>query len=905
MTPVARSRNVAPGRIRSAAALLATLALSLVLSACGGGGSGGGTSTNPAPVTGGDSGGFVYKGPAPINLSVQRFQTAFYNNLVASNRCGTCHTRGGSGSTAFVDRNDVNYAYTQALTLVNEANPVASHIVDKVYSGGTGHNCWEASAAACRVQMISYLQNWFSDSLEGASAVKLAAPTDRDPNGGSGGFRSFPSEADYAGSQLYVKVKDYCSRCHSETSAVQQQPYFASSVVATSYAAIQSRVDLNDPLLFDIVNTPRAKSRLVVRLRDEFHNCWTADCTANAREMQEAIRQLALGVTPTTLDPGAYRSQGQVLGDGIVGVSGSRFESFQIALWRFLEGEGSIVSDTSGVAPAISLTVNGTEGETGNFKWIGGGGIQFNGAWASGTAAMSKKLYDEIAAGGEYTVEAWTLPGNTTDSGKSIVAYSDGGNNRNFLLGQTMYNYDYANRSSATNARGEVGTTKFASIGNLEALQAAQQYVAVTYDPVNGRKIYVGDSRSPDVALVSNAYPDDKGTLANDWSKTYSVVMGANAAGGDAWQGALRMVAVHKRALSPAQLAMNFAVPPGEKRYVMFNVSHIANMPASCTGTDSGGSPVSYCFVYFEVSQLDNYGYLFNRPHFISLNSDISDIDNHLEIQGIHIGINGKLAPVGQAFVNVDAVISTNPGATPHYVIGDEPGAGQQLADVGTVIPKLTGVDGDLFYLEFDKIGSNAAQAPAPVVSAFGFTLKGAVGLDLGWRTFDEVSATFSQLTGVPVTAQTGQPGVTVARVLSGVRSQLPAVADFSAYLSSHQTSVTQLAIAYCSALMNDSGYRQTFFAPVGTNLSDLKANNWGNLVDPLVEKFLSGGGLYYSPALSTGMHDELIALLTNSNGSRKAGLCAGGSCTTDAQIKNAATVACSAALANAAITLQ
>jgi hypothetical protein len=523
-------------------------------------------------------------------------------------------------------------------------------------------------------------------------------------------------------------------------------------------------------------------------------------------------------------------------------------------------------------------------------------------AVAYGSAASSKKLFDLLAPAGEYSVETWVLPTNTADMNREIVAYSDGANNRNFMLGQTMYNYDFYNRSSDTNGRGMVGTTKFSTTPALEALQSSLQHVVVTYSPVGGRKVYV------DGVLVSENYPDDNGTLADDWASNYSIVMGGTLGGSSqtAWKGALRMVAVHKRALNPTQIAQNLAVPPGEKRYVMFNVSHLSNMPTSCRGIDGGGNAVSYCYIYFEMSQYDNYAYLFNKPYFISLNSAISDL-NGLRIKGIHIGVNGKLSEVGQAFVNVNATINT----ANSYVAGNEPGSGQLLANVGTIVPKVSGADGDLFYLEFDLIGGNGDQTPTAVVLPFAYTLDGVAAIDLGWRTFDEISNSFAQLTGVPITASTGvsdtQGTVTVARVFNGVRQQLPAVEDFPAYLSSHQTSVTQLAIAYCAGLMNNSSYRIAFFGASASAPSYLPGNGWNNLTQPLTDKFLSGGGLY-SPTLATQLEGELLELLTHPavDTTRKPGLCAaGGSCSSDAQILNAATVTCAAALANAAVTLQ
>lgn len=885
--------------IRAAGVALLT-AVTFALAACGGG-SGGGNSANPQPVQtpGGNTSGFIYSGPRAQSPEIQLFQTAFYNNVVP--HCGGCHTTGGQGKTPFADTGDVNIAYNAALTVVNLQTPANSTVVQRVASG---HNCWDVSNAACRTQMQSFVEAWASGGGASSTSVKLTVPNDRDPNGPNGaGFKSFPATAANAGfvsgatpPSLYGLLLTYCSRCHSDTSSVKQQPFFASSDPAIAYDAVKGKIDLNDPALTD--PSLKAKSRLVVRLRDEFHNCWTASCANDAANMQAAIKLLADSIQPTKLSVGAYRSMGQTLSDGIAGTSGGRYEFYQIALWQFLEGEGNAAADTSTIDPRITLTLKGKEGDSDDYHWIGGGGIQFNGAVAYGNAAASKKLFDKIAPVGAYSIEAWVLPSNTTDEDREIVAYSDGAAKRNFMLGQTMYNYDYYNRSSATDASGMVGPTKFSTDDKKEALQAALQHVVATYDSVGGRKVYV------DGVLMSNAYPDDLGTLANDWLSSYEVVLGNTLAQGAAFKGALRMVAIHNRALTPAQIAQNFAVKPGEKRYVMFDVSQLVGMPASCT---AGGK--NNCFVYFEVSQYDNYAYLFNKPYFISLNSDITDL-NGLNIKGIRIGINGKLSSVGQSYISVNTTINT---AT-SYTAGNEPGSGQLLSDLGTVIPKLAGVDGDLFYLEFDQIGTNPDQTPAPTVLSFAYALDGVPAINLGWRTFDEISASFSQLTGVPITASTGisdaQGVVTVNRVYNGIRQQLPAVEDFSAYLSSHQTSVTQLAIAYCKALTNDSGYRQAFFGAGASDPSYLTANSWDNLVNPLVNKFMSGGGLYSGNGAtytSTQVHDELIQLLTHSAADgRKAGLCsAGGSCSTPSTILNAATVTCAAALANAAITLQ
>ena len=70
--------------------------------------------------------------------------------------------------------------------------------------------------------------------------------------------------------------------------------------------------------------------------------------------------------------------------------------------------------------------------------------------------------------------------------------------NRNFKLGQTMYNYDFFNRSSVTNANGD---PQLSTPDDDEVLQATLQHVVATFDPVDGRRIYVnGELVATDMA---------------------------------------------------------------------------------------------------------------------------------------------------------------------------------------------------------------------------------------------------------------------------------------------------------------------------------------------------------------------------------------------------------------------
>ena len=122
-----------------------------------------------------------------------------------------------------------------------------------------------------------------------------------------------------------------------------------------------------------------------------------------------------------------------------------------------------------------------------------------------------------------------------------IVSYSAGTAARNFTLGQTQYNYDFLQRSSTTDANGEAALS---TADADEDLQATLQHVVVTFDPLNGRKIYVNGVFTDDLD------PVPAGNLS-DWDDSFAFVLGNEVSNDRLWQGTIRMVAIHNRALTP------------------------------------------------------------------------------------------------------------------------------------------------------------------------------------------------------------------------------------------------------------------------------------------------------------------------------------------------------------------
>lgn len=786
-----------------------------------------------------------YSGPPPATAETQAFATSIWTNVRASGvaGCGACH--GATQSPLFARDDDVNLAYGAALPLLDAAGPGNSRLVTKVAGG---HNCWLGSTAgslqACADTMTNWIEAWASGSSEGGTRqILLQAPPSRDV----GATRNYPESPALFAATVYPVVRDYCAGCHSSSSALRQSPFFADDDVNTAYDAARTRMNLDAP----------ASSRFVMRLGQEFHNCWS-DCQSNATEMTDAIAAFAAQVPVTEVDPSLVVSKALTMYDGIVAAGGNRYEGSQIALWQFKEGAGTTAFDTSGVQPAINLTLSG------DISWVGGWGINIRSGKAQGTTTASRKLHDRIKATNEYSVEAWVAPANVNQEDTRIVTYSAGTTLRNFTLGQTLYSYDAYGRSSNTNAN---GAPRLSTSDADQDAQATLQHVVMTFDPVNGRRIYVNGSDTGD------SDPAAGGTLA-DWDDTFALVLGNEASNDRQWQGVLRLVAIHDRALTPAQIQQNFDAGVGEKFYLLFDVStHV-------------GNPGSY--ILFTVSQLDSYAYLFDRPVFVSLDEDY--VPAAVPLKGLRIGIDGAEVPVSQAYQNLDTTLGT--------ASGYDPATRQQLlSTLGTVVPLQKGPDRDEFFLTFERLGTsiNVRTEPAPLAPPP--PPEGTPRSDIGVKTFDEINATMSTVTGVPVT----HPNVRATYAL--VRQSLPAVEDLEAFLTSHQIGIAQLAIEYCSVMVDDASLRAQVFPGFDFGQPAAQAYDTGAERDLVVLPMLSrvygiapGSGLATQPQIDNARleMDNLITSLTS----------CGAGCSAD-RTRTVAKAVCSATLGSAGMLVQ
>jgi len=789
---------------------LALVAASAALTACGGGGA----PTTATAATAPTSSANAYTGPAPATADVQAFAVNFWANVRVQNRCGQCHNATSPAQMPnFARSDDVNLAYAQANTVVNLEQPSTSLIVTKV-SGG--HNCWLADPNACGEILTTWISNWAGASVGGTGTqVQLVAP----PPHTVGPSKNFPGTSTDFQTTVYPLLTQYCSKCHAPDAATPQPPYFASSDVNQAYQYAIPKMNLNTPM----------SSRFISRLAVDMHNCWTACGTistdgstvtpanSSAGQMLAAIKAFAGMVTLTPVDASLVTSQALSLAEGTVASGANRYDANVIAKYEFETGTGLTAYDTSGVDPSADLTLSGS------VTWAGGWGITVGaGGKAQASTSSSKKVHDLIEATGEYSVEAWVAPALVAADKSYMVSYSGGDTLRNFTLGQTNQNYDFIMRSSASDLN---GMPQLATPTAAMVLQASLQHVVLTYDPVNGRQIYVNGQSTG----VTD--PQKGGTISN-WDDTFALVLGNEVSSDRSWQGLIKFVAIHDRALTAPQILQNFKAGVGQRFYLLFNV-------AAPTGVSQG-------YVMFTASQYDSSSYLFTSPTFISLDPAVKP--NGVIIKGMRIGINGTIPTVGQAYSTLNTTVTS----------ANYTAQGESLSSVGTVIAIQSGPLTDQFFLSFDQLGSktHVTTETAPIPIPF---VPGPVVSAVGVRTFAQINSTLSKLTGVPTT------NAAVLQTYTTVQQQLPSDPTLESFSSANQVGVAQLAIQYCNAAVTTPALLQKLLPGVTMNGSLYSTQAGIDSVTSALAARVLGTGLITQPAASTltGVNGELDKMIT------------------------------------------
>jgi hypothetical protein len=598
---------------------------------------------------------------------------------------------------------------------------------------------------------------------------------------------------------VYPLLTQYCAQCHA--GGGEGSPSFSHPVVGTAYNELlgQSKVNLAEP----------DRSRIVRKLADETHNCWTNDCTADAMAMQAAVQAWADQIE---FDEGgvsigeSLSSATLMLADGTEDTSALRYDEDIIARWEFKEGAGAVAFDTSGVAPAMDLALSQ------DVEWMTAWGINIETGIARAMGTSSRKLYDRIAAAetgtGQYSVEAWVTNATVTLEGPArILTYSANPGASNFTLGQTLYNYDYRNRSISENIGGN-GAPALVTYDADQDLQDTLQHVVITYDLIRGRRIHVDGRWTDDV--------DEQmaGRLFN-WSPNYAFALGNEITLDRQWRGQVRFVAIYDHALTEAQIRQNYDAGVGKRLSMSFDVSR-------WTGPGSA--------IEFQVSEFDDASYMFCNPTFRTSNPA------NYRLAHVRIAVNGTIAPTGQGFVTLDTLIS-------------EPR--QELTARCAVIPKVTGPLTDQFTIVFEHLGGfqNIIDEPDPPPVVV--MLDPSARPNHGIRDYARIRESMADITNVDPLLPA------IDAVFAELEQQLPSEYDVRSFVSSHQVGIAKLALEFCDALVESTTLRQQFFGTFPFTTEPVavfgapgtpNATNRNQIADALYDRTL-GTGLVAQPS--------------------------------------------------------
>ena len=97
------------------------------------------------------------------------------------------------------------------------------------------------------------------------------------------------------------------------------------------------------------------------------------------------------------------------------------------------------------------------------------------------------------------------------------MSYSGGTTARNFTLGQTLYNYDFFNRATTTDANGEPRALD--AVGGRGCCRRRCSTSSRPTTRSNGRRIYVNGVFTDDADPVA-------GRPLTDWDDTFALVLG-------------------------------------------------------------------------------------------------------------------------------------------------------------------------------------------------------------------------------------------------------------------------------------------------------------------------------------------------------------------------------------------
>jgi hypothetical protein len=218
-------------------------------------------------------------------------------------------------------------------------------------------------------------------------------------------------------------------------------------------------------------------------------------------------------------------------------VGSKRTTAGLVVLYEFLEGEGTVVTDTSNVSEPLNLSIL-----SGGPTWLSGGGLRLDKAAMIVSDGPATKVIDACVASNAVTVEVWLKLSNLDQTGPArLVSVGADVSGQNLMLGQA--NTTLKARLLTTLSLVEIVST----VGSLDTNLT---HVVYTRNSA-GQARFIIDG----VTLGNGAV----GGEMTSWDSSYRLAIGNEVGGFRPWLGTLYLVAIYARALTKAELEGNFA----------------------------------------------------------------------------------------------------------------------------------------------------------------------------------------------------------------------------------------------------------------------------------------------------------------------------------------------------------
>lgn len=219
----------------------------------------------------------------------------------------------------------------------------------------------------------------------------------------------------------------------------------------------------------------------------------------------------------------------------------SRLTEGLVAYYRFDEGEGETVVDSSPPTPTAPLEL-----DSGSLAWTAGrNGVSLYepAVLSSGTTAVAKIL-DAVVASDAVSLEIWARPADLTGSG-TIVGLAD--SSADVYLAVAQSEDDLTVRLDTDH--GSTHSDGTPTLEVADALSAQPTHIVITYTADGMLMVYIDGSMAESESR--------NGGLAN-WTDSRPLTVGALASEDEPWTGQIYLLAVYDQVLTSGEVADNF-----------------------------------------------------------------------------------------------------------------------------------------------------------------------------------------------------------------------------------------------------------------------------------------------------------------------------------------------------------